>query len=72
METTASQQVKTTCSNNLLRKVKISHSDGPCVCVCGCACTGAVLVFLPGLAEIKQLYEQLQSNRMFNNRRKNR
>ncbi|XP_030627357.1 LOW QUALITY PROTEIN: putative ATP-dependent RNA helicase DHX57 [Chanos chanos] len=29
---------------------------------------GAVLVFLPGLAEIKQLYEQLQSNRMFNNR----
>lgn len=33
---------------------------------------GAVLVFLPGLAEIKQLYEQLQSNRMFNNRRKNR
>ncbi|XP_016129380.1 putative ATP-dependent RNA helicase DHX57 [Sinocyclocheilus grahami] len=33
---------------------------------------GAVLVFLPGLAEIKQLYEQLQSNRMFNNRRTNR
>ncbi|XP_073776686.1 putative ATP-dependent RNA helicase DHX57 isoform X2 [Danio rerio] len=32
---------------------------------------GAVLVFLPGLAEIKQLYEQLQSNRMFNNRRTN-
>lgn len=30
--------------------------------------TGAVLVFLPGLAEIKMLYEQLQSNRMFNNR----
>ncbi|KAF5910256.1 putative ATP-dependent RNA helicase DHX57 [Clarias magur] len=30
---------------------------------------GAVLVFLPGLAEIKQLYEQLQANRMFNNRR---
>ncbi|XP_062375856.1 putative ATP-dependent RNA helicase DHX57 [Sardina pilchardus] len=29
---------------------------------------GAVLVFLPGMAEIKQLYEQLQSNRMFNNR----
>lgn len=29
---------------------------------------GAVLVFLPGLAEIKMLYEQLQSNRMFNNR----
>ncbi|XP_062238663.1 putative ATP-dependent RNA helicase DHX57 [Platichthys flesus] len=29
---------------------------------------GAVLVFLPGLAEIKTLYEQLQSNRMFNNR----
>ncbi|KAM9328553.1 putative ATP-dependent RNA helicase DHX57 [Pholidichthys leucotaenia] len=28
---------------------------------------GAVLVFLPGLAEIKMLYEQLQSNRMFNN-----
>ncbi|XP_052007005.1 putative ATP-dependent RNA helicase DHX57 [Xyrauchen texanus] len=33
---------------------------------------GAVLVFLPGLAEIKQLYEQLQSNRMFNNRRADR
>ncbi|TRY60779.1 hypothetical protein DNTS_032212 [Danionella cerebrum] len=33
---------------------------------------GAVLVFLPGLAEIKQLYEQLQCNRMFNNRRTNR
>ncbi|XP_055026440.2 putative ATP-dependent RNA helicase DHX57 [Misgurnus anguillicaudatus] len=33
---------------------------------------GAVLVFLPGLSEIKQLYEQLQSNRMFNNRRANR
>ncbi|GAA6065157.1 putative ATP-dependent RNA helicase DHX57, partial [Tachysurus ichikawai] len=30
---------------------------------------GAVLVFMPGLAEIKQLYEQLQANRMFNNRR---
>ncbi|XP_061570302.1 putative ATP-dependent RNA helicase DHX57 [Cololabis saira] len=30
---------------------------------------GAVLVFMPGLAEIKMLYEQLQSNRMFNNRR---
>uniref|UniRef100_A0A3Q3IX66 Putative ATP-dependent RNA helicase DHX57 n=1 Tax=Monopterus albus TaxID=43700 RepID=A0A3Q3IX66_MONAL len=29
---------------------------------------GAVLVFLPGLAEIKMLYEQLQCNRMFNNR----
>lgn len=29
---------------------------------------GAVLVFLPGLAEIKMLYEQLKSNRMFNNR----
>lgn len=29
---------------------------------------GAVLVFMPGLAEIKMLYEQLQSNRMFNNR----
>ncbi|KAM6962420.1 putative ATP-dependent RNA helicase DHX57 [Tautogolabrus adspersus] len=29
---------------------------------------GAVLVFLPGLAEIKTLYEQLKSNRMFNNR----
>lgn len=25
-------------------------------------------MFLPGLAEIKMLYEQLQSNRMFNNR----
>nr|XP_040030186.1 putative ATP-dependent RNA helicase DHX57 [Gasterosteus aculeatus aculeatus]XP_040030187.1 putative ATP-dependent RNA helicase DHX57 [Gasterosteus aculeatus aculeatus] len=29
---------------------------------------GAVLVFMPGLAEIKMLYEQLSSNRMFNNR----
>ncbi|XP_068442891.1 putative ATP-dependent RNA helicase DHX57 [Clinocottus analis] len=29
---------------------------------------GAVLVFLPGLAEIKMLYEQLMSNRIFNNR----
>ncbi|XP_051248651.1 putative ATP-dependent RNA helicase DHX57 [Dicentrarchus labrax] len=29
---------------------------------------GAVLVFLPGLAEIKMLYEQLRSNRLFNNR----
>uniref|UniRef100_A0A8C5HIP7 Putative ATP-dependent RNA helicase DHX57 n=1 Tax=Gouania willdenowi TaxID=441366 RepID=A0A8C5HIP7_GOUWI len=29
---------------------------------------GAVLVFMPGLAEIKMLYEQLQSNRMFNNK----
>ncbi|XP_054656138.1 putative ATP-dependent RNA helicase DHX57 isoform X1 [Dunckerocampus dactyliophorus] len=28
----------------------------------------AVLVFLPGLAEIKMLYEQLQSNRKFNNK----
>ncbi|KAM4614689.1 putative ATP-dependent RNA helicase DHX57 [Polymixia lowei] len=33
---------------------------------------GAVLVFLPGLAEIKMLFEQLQSNRMFNNRRNTR
>lgn len=33
---------------------------------------GAVLVFLPGLAEIKMLYEQLQSNRIFNNRRTSR
>lgn len=33
---------------------------------------GAVLVFMPGLAEIKMLYEQLQSNRMFNNRSKSR
>ncbi|KAI1894656.1 hypothetical protein AGOR_G00118010, partial [Albula goreensis] len=30
---------------------------------------GAVLVFMPGLAEIKMLYEQLQSNKMFNNRK---
>ncbi|XP_075391374.1 putative ATP-dependent RNA helicase DHX57 [Tenrec ecaudatus] len=30
---------------------------------------GAILVFLPGLAEIKMLYEQLQSNPLFNNRR---
>ncbi|MFT7806120.1 putative ATP-dependent RNA helicase DHX57 [Arapaima gigas] len=33
---------------------------------------GAVLVFMPGLAEIKMLYEQLQSNRMFNNRNNKR
>lgn len=33
---------------------------------------GAVLVFLPGLAEIKMLYEQLMSNRLFNNRGKTR
>ncbi|XP_025061494.1 putative ATP-dependent RNA helicase DHX57 isoform X2 [Alligator sinensis] len=33
---------------------------------------GAVLVFLPGLAEIKMLYEQLQSNALFNNRRSKR
>ncbi|KAJ8013856.1 hypothetical protein DPEC_G00034150, partial [Dallia pectoralis] len=33
---------------------------------------GAVLVFMPGLAEIKTLYEQLQSNRMFNNRQRTR
>ncbi|XP_023205759.1 putative ATP-dependent RNA helicase DHX57 isoform X1 [Xiphophorus maculatus] len=33
---------------------------------------GAVLVFMPGLAEIKMLYEQLQSNRIFNNRRTTR
>ncbi|XP_064411237.1 putative ATP-dependent RNA helicase DHX57 [Latimeria chalumnae] len=31
---------------------------------------GAVLVFMPGLAEIKMLYEQLQSNPLFNNRRR--
>lgn len=29
-------------------------------------------MFLPGLAEIKMLYEQLQSNRLFNNRRATR
>ncbi|XP_006215622.1 putative ATP-dependent RNA helicase DHX57 [Vicugna pacos] len=33
---------------------------------------GAILVFLPGLAEIKMLYEQLQSNALFNNRRSHR
>ncbi|KAM6298213.1 putative ATP-dependent RNA helicase DHX57 isoform 2-T2 [Aegotheles albertisi] len=33
---------------------------------------GAVLVFLPGLAEIKMLYEQLQSNALFNNRHSKR
>uniref|UniRef100_A0A0P6K381 Putative ATP-dependent RNA helicase DHX57 n=1 Tax=Heterocephalus glaber TaxID=10181 RepID=A0A0P6K381_HETGA len=33
---------------------------------------GAILVFLPGLAEIKMLYEQLHSNSLFNNRRSNR
>uniref|UniRef100_A0A1A8UE18 Putative ATP-dependent RNA helicase DHX57 n=1 Tax=Nothobranchius furzeri TaxID=105023 RepID=A0A1A8UE18_NOTFU len=33
---------------------------------------GAVLVFMPGLAEIKMLFEQLQSNRMFNNRGRSR
>ncbi|XP_044284690.1 putative ATP-dependent RNA helicase DHX57 isoform X2 [Varanus komodoensis] len=29
---------------------------------------GAVLIFLPGMAEIKTLYKQLQSNALFNNR----
>lgn len=29
-------------------------------------------MFLPGLAEIKMLYEQLMSNRIFNNRKANR
>ncbi|XP_053917909.1 putative ATP-dependent RNA helicase DHX57 isoform X2 [Cuculus canorus] len=33
---------------------------------------GAVLIFLPGLAEIKMLYEQLQSNALFNNRHSER
>uniref|UniRef100_A0A4W3H8A4 Putative ATP-dependent RNA helicase DHX57 n=1 Tax=Callorhinchus milii TaxID=7868 RepID=A0A4W3H8A4_CALMI len=33
---------------------------------------GAVLIFMPGLAEIKMLYEQLQSNPLFNNRRSKR
>ncbi|MGH0122982.1 UNVERIFIED_CONTAM: hypothetical protein FKN15_077636 [Acipenser sinensis] len=33
---------------------------------------GAVLIFMPGLAEIKMLYEQLQSNRLFNGRRNTR
>ncbi|XP_055986573.1 putative ATP-dependent RNA helicase DHX57 [Sorex fumeus] len=33
---------------------------------------GAILVFLPGLAEIKMLYEQLQANSLFNNRRSER
>lgn len=37
-----------------------------------CLYPGAVLVFLPGLAEIKMLYEQLMSNRLFNNRGKTR
>ncbi|KAK1171604.1 putative ATP-dependent RNA helicase DHX57 isoform X1 [Acipenser oxyrinchus oxyrinchus] len=32
----------------------------------------AVLVFMPGLAEIKMLYEQLQSNRLFNGRHNTR
>ncbi|XP_049640202.1 putative ATP-dependent RNA helicase DHX57 [Suncus etruscus] len=33
---------------------------------------GAILVFLPGLAEIKTLYEQLQANALFNNKRSQR
>ncbi|KAM7119273.1 putative ATP-dependent RNA helicase DHX57 isoform 1-T2 [Ciconia maguari] len=33
---------------------------------------GAVLIFLPGLAEIKMLYEQLQCNALFNNRHSKR
>ncbi|XP_053099073.1 putative ATP-dependent RNA helicase DHX57 [Hemicordylus capensis] len=33
---------------------------------------GAVLIFLPGLAEIKTLYKQLQSNVLFNNRHSKR
>ncbi|XP_060104599.1 putative ATP-dependent RNA helicase DHX57 isoform X2 [Heteronotia binoei] len=33
---------------------------------------GAVLIFLPGLEEIKTLYKQLQSNALFNNRHSKR
>uniref|UniRef100_A0A8C5WQS0 Putative ATP-dependent RNA helicase DHX57 n=1 Tax=Laticauda laticaudata TaxID=8630 RepID=A0A8C5WQS0_LATLA len=33
---------------------------------------GAVLIFLPGLAEIQSLYNRLQSNAMFNNRHSKR
>nr|XP_028580810.1 putative ATP-dependent RNA helicase DHX57 [Podarcis muralis]XP_028580811.1 putative ATP-dependent RNA helicase DHX57 [Podarcis muralis] len=33
---------------------------------------GAVLIFLPGMEEIKTLYKQLQTNPLFNNRRSNR
>ncbi|XP_051867691.1 putative ATP-dependent RNA helicase DHX57 isoform X2 [Pristis pectinata] len=33
---------------------------------------GAVLIFLPGLADIKLLYEQLQSNPFFNNKHEKR
>uniref|UniRef100_A0A8C8RDX7 Putative ATP-dependent RNA helicase DHX57 n=1 Tax=Pelusios castaneus TaxID=367368 RepID=A0A8C8RDX7_9SAUR len=33
---------------------------------------GAVLIFLPGLAEIKTLYDQLQANALFNNRHSKR
>ncbi|XP_061770530.1 putative ATP-dependent RNA helicase DHX57 [Nerophis ophidion] len=44
---------------SLLEWILDSKGDSP---------KGAVLVFLPGLAEIKSLYEQLQSNRKFNNR----
>lgn len=36
------------------------------------SCLGAVLIFLPGLAEIQALYNRLQSNAMFNNRHSKR
>lgn len=36
------------------------------------SCLGAVLIFLPGLAEIQALYTRLQSNAMFNNRHNKR
>lgn len=47
---------------------KINADKAALALLLSCVFTGAVLVFLPGLAEIKMLYEQLQSNRMFNNR----
>lgn len=75
MENTATLQVRIThvlftqpcpCSSRTLGGFAVKYYY---VCVTLMfLCPGAVLVFLPGLAEIKMLYEQLQSNRMFNNR----
>lgn len=62
METTTTPPVKT---QQILCALCVSVEAGSAPCFLH---PGAVLVFLPGLAEIKMLYEQLMSNRMFNNR----
>lgn len=72
MENTTTRQVQT-----LLFALPICSGFSVVVVVTVSNCVivfdaGAVLVFLPGLAEIKMLYEQLMSNRLFNNRGKSR